>query len=81
MWARIETIIKSECKGTPKAPAYRSKSTRTYCIPATGGELTVQVYPKNCMISDGSVIFDEIPRDQIIYFLRAFIVEKNLTHK
>lgn len=80
LWACIETMIKSQCKGTRKAPAFKHASTRTYRIPATGGELIVQVYPKNCMIAHGSVVFTEIPRDQVIHFLKAFITEKKLRH-
>lgn len=80
LWANIETVIKSQCKGIRKAPAFKHASTRTYRIPSTGGELIVQVYPKNCMIAHGSIVFDEIPREQILHFLKAFIAEKNLKH-
>lgn len=79
LWAGIETVIKSQCKGRRHAPAFKHASTRTYSIPA-GGDLIVQVYPRNCMIAHDGIIFDEIPRDQILKFLRAFITEKKLKY-
>lgn len=80
LWASIETVIKSQCKGIRKAPAFKYSSTRTYHIPATGGELIVQIYPKNCMISHGSIVFSDIPRQLVLKYLKAFISEKNLKH-
>ena len=80
LWASIETVIKSQCKGMRKGPAYRQSSTRTYRLPATGDELTIQVYPRNCMISHGDTTFTEIPREHILLYLKAFIAEKNLTN-
>jgi hypothetical protein len=79
LWAGIETVIKSQCKGRRQAPGFKHASTRVYLIPA-GGELIVQVYPRNCMISHGGVVFDDIPREQILHFLKAFITEKQLKH-
>jgi hypothetical protein len=79
LWATIETVIRSQCRGKRKPPGFKHASTRTYHIPA-GGDLIVQVYPKNCMIAHGGIVFDDIPRDQILLFLRAFITEKKLKH-
>lgn len=79
LWATIETVIRSQCKGRRKAPAFKHASTRVYRIPA-GGELVVQVYPKNCMIAHNGIVFNEIPRDQVLHFLRAFITEKKLKY-